>query len=346
MGPAVCRLRYHESTAPYDETAECSMVKEGSHDGPRFSVLVPAYNARETIQDTLDGMLAQQYADWECVVVDDGSTDETAAFVDDYCFRDSRFKLVRQENRGCAGAYRTAYETSQAPLLVICAADDYLLPAHLKTMDALVTRSPGYQIFSSNGEYLYHDSGVRRPVYDSSEWSKELSLSFEDVIAVCFYSVGVVIRREAYELVGGHRHNVYTDDYDLWLRAMARGARHKYTPEVLSVHRVSSFQQSANLARLYESNLEVYANLLATESLDQAQVTAVQRAVASTRQQLDSTEPAVAADLEGQARRLRETVEKVVGTGRADGVMRFIHSFSSLSRPLRRWMAAIRHRES
>lgn len=323
------------------------MTNDGSHDGgPRFSVLVPAYNARGTIQDTFDGMLAQQYEDWECVVVDDGSTDDTAAFVHDYCVRDSRFKLVRQENRGCAGAYRTAYEASRAPLLVICASDDYLLPAHLGTMNALVARSPGYQIYSSNGEYLYHDSGERRPVYDSSEWGEERSLSFDDVIATCFYSVGVVIRREAYELAGGHRPNVYTDDYDLWLRAMARGARHKYTPDVLSVHRVSSFQQSANLARLYESNLEVYANLLATESLDQAQDSAVQRAIAITRQQMDSSEQAVAADFEMQARELRETVEKVVGSGRTEGAMRIIHSFSWLSRPLRKWMAAFRHRGS
>lgn len=321
------------------------MANDGGYDdGPRFSVLVPAYNARATIQDTLDGMLAQQYEDWECVVVDDGSTDDTAAFVDVYCARDSRFRLVRQENEGCAGAYRTAYEASRAPLLVICASDDYLLQAHLETMDALVSSYPGYQIYSSNGEYLYHDSGERRRVYDSPEWGEERSLSFEDVIAVCFYSVGVVIRREAYELAGGHRRNVYTDDYDLWLRAMARGARHKYTPEVLSVHRVSSFQQSADIARLYESNLEVYTNLLATESLGHAQVDAVQRAIAITRQQMDGSEQSVAADFEEQARKLRGAVEKVVGPDRVDGTMRFIHSFSWIVRPLRRWMAASRHR--
>lgn len=319
---------------------------EGRSTSPRFSVLVPAYNARSTIQDTLDGMLAQEYENWECVVVDDGSTDTTASFVEEYSQQDSRFTLVRQENRGCAGAYKTAYEASRASLLVICASDDYLLPAHLRVMDSLISENPSHHIYSSNGEYLYHETDARRPVYDAPEWSSERCLSFEEVIAVCFYSVGVVIRRETYELAGGHRLNVYTDDYDLWLRAMARGARHIYTPEILSVHRVSDFQQSANLTRLYESNLEVYENLLTHETLNHAQVAAVEQALVSTRKQLDCTEVAVSTAMEAQARKLRSTVENVVGPRRTNGVMRVIHSFSWLTRPLRRWVAAVRHRGS
>jgi glycosyltransferase involved in cell wall biosynthesis len=234
---------------------------------PRFSVVVPAYNASATLDDTLAAMVSQEYEDWECIVVDDGSTDDTAEVARSYVARDTRFRLIQQENMGCPGAYRTGMAAAAASLLVICASDDFLLPCHLKVMDALEKLHPDYEIYSSNGDYLHDDTGVRTTVYTQEEWSRELSLSFEQVIELCFYSVGTVIRREAYDRAGGHRLGVYVDDYDLWLRAMARGARHFYIPRVLSVHRVSGFQQSANLARSFASNVEVYEHLLATEDL-------------------------------------------------------------------------------
>lgn len=313
---------------------------------PKFAVVVPAYNAESTLRETLDGVLSQQFGDWECVVVDDGSVDDTPRIVESYSLKDNRVRLVRQQNKGAASAYRAAVATSTAGLIVICAADDLLLPQHLQVMSELIDANPEYEIYSSNGEYLYHDTGMRRRVYGAPEWGSERSLSFESVAAVCFYSVGVVIRREAYERAGGHRIGVYTDDYDLWLRAMARGARHMYTPEVLSVHRVSRFQQSSNMVRLYESNLEVYTHLLASESLSPRQAEAVKSSLATTRGYLDSDQAAVHTELELQAQGLRGAVERVVGPARTDGVMRLIHSVSWISRPLRKMLAAARHRSS
>jgi len=319
-----------------------SSKEQGARDAahPRFAVVVPAYNAGGTLRETLDGMLAQTFSDWECVVVDDGSTDNTAQIVESYSERDSRIRLIQQENTGTAGAYRTGIAAAEADLLIICAADDFLLPQHLSVMDRFVTQNPEYELYSSNGEYLYQESGLRRPVYLTTEWQQERSLSLEQVIQECFFSVGVVFKRAAYDLAGGHRLGVYVDDYDLWLRAMARGARHRYTPHVLSVHRVSDFQQSANLVRLYESNIEVYEHLLATESLLPSQREAVNHAIEANRQCIAS--PGVAAEMEGQAQRLRRAVQRVVGERNTDYVMRLIHSVSWVARPLRHRLAARR----
>lgn len=310
--------------------------------GPVFSVVVPAYNASGTIHETLDGMLAQEFRNWECVVVDDGSTDDTAQIVESYSAQDSRIRLVRQSNTGTAGAYRAAIDAATSDLLVICAADDYLLPAHLRVMDALIAERPDYEIYSSNGEFLYQESGLRRPVYRSAEWGEERSLSIHQVIQECFYSVGVVIRRAAYELAGGHRLGVYVDDYDLWLRAMARGARHRYTPQILSVHRVSDFQQSANLVRLYESNIEVFENLMATQELPAAVVDSLEAAVIKNRECIDN--PEVGAGLEREARQLHRTIQRLVGDKYSERVLRLVHSVSWIVRPLRQKRLAGRKR--
>lgn len=301
---------------------------------PRFSVVVPAYNASATLPETLDSMLAQEFASWECVVVDDGSTDSTASIIETYVERDSRFKLVRQENRGTAGAYRSGIAAARADLLAICAADDMLLPGHLLVMDELATRCPGYHIYSCNGEFLYHESGERKVVYSEGEWLAEHSMSFEDVIARCFFSVGAAFRRESYDRVGGHRPGVYVDDYDLWLRMMARGAQHLYTPEVLAVHRLSSFQQTARLGRVFESNIEVYRHLIGEGLLTEGQCAAAERSIAENERMIE--ELVVAPAMEQRSRELRESVEKRVGRRAAVAVMALVHTVSWIARPFRK----------
>ncbi len=77
----------------------------GMATGPRFSVVVPAYQAAPTLGATLDAIMAQAFRDWECVVVDDGSTDDTLAIATAYAERDARFRVVHQSNPGTAGAY-------------------------------------------------------------------------------------------------------------------------------------------------------------------------------------------------------------------------------------------------
>ncbi len=314
-------------------------LSSGPRPLPRFSVIVPAYNASVTIRETLDALLAQESGDWECIVVDDGSTDNTAAIAQEYVVRDSRFRLIRQENRGTAGAYRTGIAAATADLLVICAADDLLLPAHLRAMGVLVHANPDYEIYSSNGEYLFHDTGERKVVYAGEEWQVARSLSLEQVVEECFFSVGVAFRRRVLDVAGGHRTGVYVDDYDLWLRAMARGARHLYTPQVLALHRVSSFQQSFNLIRLLESNIEVYENLLAQGDVAIEVRPAIQDRIDRTRDWIVDIQ--VDSALETQAQRLRHVVDEAVGSRHAESVMRVVHAVSWITRPLRRAAAKL-----
>ena len=65
-----------------------------------ISIVIPAYNAAATVGRCLDSLLAQTYRDFELIVVDDGSTDSTAQIISAYAERDSRIRLIRQENAG------------------------------------------------------------------------------------------------------------------------------------------------------------------------------------------------------------------------------------------------------
>jgi glycosyltransferase involved in cell wall biosynthesis len=227
---------------------------------PKFSIVVPAYNAESTLAETLDAVLAQELEDWECVVVDDGSTDSTLAIATSYEQRDPRLRVLHQENQGTGGAYNTGVSAAVGDFIVLCSADDVLLPELLAEMSALVDAYPDYEIYSSDGCYLQHD-GSRTPVHNATQLAGMETLTLSDVIRWCFYGVGAAYRREIFESVGGYRQDVYGEDYDFWLRAMAGGARHKFTPKSLSLHRLSPTRKSANLERAYRSDIRIVSDL-------------------------------------------------------------------------------------
>lgn len=245
---------------------------------PRVSIVVPAYQAAGTIAETLEAIQAQTMAGWECLIVDDGSTDKTVEVAARFAETDPRFSIVRQHNQGTAAAYNTGVGRSHAPLIAICSADDVLLPDHLEEMVAFVEAEPGYDIWTSNG-YLWR--GRRRELFYGWGWpEKAYSVELKQLILLCFYGVGAVYRRTVFDLVGGYRPGVFGEDYDFWLRALARGARHRYLPKALSLWRVSKTQKSASLRKVYESDIRLVSDLRRDYALSPDEVAAVDQSIA------------------------------------------------------------------
>ena len=103
-------------------------VINSNYDGdlPLCSVLIPAYNAVAFLPDAIESLRAQDYPAWECIVVDDGSTDGTAACVD--ALDEPRVRLVRQENAGVSVARNRALAEAAGAYVIFLDADDWLLP--------------------------------------------------------------------------------------------------------------------------------------------------------------------------------------------------------------------------
>ncbi|GGQ72320.1 glycosyltransferase family 2 protein [Kitasatospora griseola] len=98
---------------------------------PRLSVVVPVYNVERYLAECLDSIAAQSFADFECVLVDDGSTDSSAAVAEQYTARDPRFRLVRQPNRGLGAARNTGVRHLAHDTEYVAFVDsDDTLPAH------------------------------------------------------------------------------------------------------------------------------------------------------------------------------------------------------------------------
>ncbi|MCT8160088.1 glycosyltransferase family 2 protein [Pseudoruegeria sp. SHC-113] len=97
---------------------------------PRFSIVVPAFNAAATIAETLRSLQAQSFTDFEVVIIDDGSTDTTSAVAAPF-LADSRFRYIRQANRGLAGARNSGIHAARAALIGFCDSDDLWAPSKL-----------------------------------------------------------------------------------------------------------------------------------------------------------------------------------------------------------------------
>lgn len=104
----------------------------------RVTVIVPVYNGAATLGATLASIAAQSMADWQAIIVDDGSTDASADIARQFCARDSRFRLIQQANAGVAAARNSGISAAQSPLVAPIDADDLWHPDCLHRLcDAL-----------------------------------------------------------------------------------------------------------------------------------------------------------------------------------------------------------------
>lgn len=100
----------------------------------KFSIIVPVYNVAPWLRECLDSVLAQTYRDWECICVDDGSTDESGAILDEYSKKveklggggQRKFKVIHQKNAGVSAARNAALEVAQGDVIVFLDGDDCL----------------------------------------------------------------------------------------------------------------------------------------------------------------------------------------------------------------------------
>lgn len=177
-----------------------------------ISVIVPAYNSESTIAACVESILRQSYADMELVVVDDGSTDGTAAIIDSLASRDSRMTALHQPNKGRTEARRVGVEQAKGEWICFVDSDD-TLPA-----DALENLARGISddtdIVFGNGYSLPEQQ--RRPVIPISEF-RHLAVRAEGTIGVPW---GSLYRRSAMtqRLFDLPRHIMMGEDYIFWLR--------------------------------------------------------------------------------------------------------------------------------
>jgi len=196
---------------------------------PRFSVIIPAFNAERTIGETIGSVAAQTERDLELVVVDDGSSDATPEVVERAAAADARIRLVRQPNAGTAGARNTGITRSTADRVCFLDNDDLWMPTYLAAMGAALDAEPAAG-FAYCDAWSLDDATLRlrrrtelesRPPPAPGVAWEQLALA---LLRENFVMSSTMVRRSALAEAGGFRTDVLgVDDYDLWLRIVLAG---------------------------------------------------------------------------------------------------------------------------
>jgi len=282
---------------------------------PRFSIVIPAYNAETTLAETLDAVLTQGFQDWECVVVDDGSIDGTRTLAELYAERDPRIRVLTQQNRGTGGAYNSGVRTATGEWIVLCSADDLLLPDHLQTMDEYISMRGELDILTCNG-YLLHSDGTRELRYADDRDRDEHPWSLEDLFIGCFFSVGACYRRNMFDAIGGYSEEIYGEDYDFWLRALGHSFTAVYIPRALAIHRFGGIQKSSAYERVLHSDIASISGAVAAGGLTPSQLAEAERAIRSRKLQL--VRLALPTPIKALARRVRTAYGRLLTTRERD----------------------------
>ncbi len=208
---------------------------------PKFSIILTSYNYGRYVGTTIESVLRQSLSDWELLIVDDGSTDNSWEVISLYS--DPRIRATRFDgNRGACVAYNAAYLNAHGEFIASVDSDDVYHPDKLQRQKAFLDLHPDIGICGTYVEEIDADGNVVPP--DTSTyvaWYNGLrDLDSPDTWIwqnhLCHSSV--VLRKELHDRIGPFNSRlIYTPDWEYWIRSLVGGARFHVIPEPLVQYR-------------------------------------------------------------------------------------------------------------
>lgn len=216
-------------------------------DIPLFSIIIPCWNAALTLRETLDSVTSQNLSNWECIVVDDGSTDETPNIIADYCFKDHRFRSLTTFRKGPSGARNLAgLEHARAKFLAFLDGDDIWHPSKLRRTLTSIIKNPHVDGFYAQIAFFRIDP--MDPETHSTVYPRPLlPLDFLRDNPVCTMS-NLVIKTDLFKNNNGFDPTItHNEDVEFLVRVTAAGAIVEGIQECLVNYRTSIAGLSADL---------------------------------------------------------------------------------------------------
>ena len=232
---------------------------------PAVSVIIPTYNRGWILEEAIDSVLAQDFTDFELIVVDDGSTDATWKILESY---GRTIISIRQSNQGVSAARNRGIAESRAPLIAFLDSDDIWLSQKLTRQVDFFNANSSALICQTEETWIRN--GVR--VNPKKRHQKLSGMIFEPSLALCLVSPSaVMIRKILFDAVGLFDENLPAcEDYDLWLRV---GCRYPVylIDEPLIIKRGGHADQLSKAAGLDRYRIQSLKKIIDSGSLSQSQ---------------------------------------------------------------------------
>ncbi len=240
---------------------------------PRVSIIIPAYNIEAYVGNAIESALAQTWPDTEIIVVDDGSTDETARIIQNY--DPDRVRYLYQENRGLPGARNTGIRASSGQWIALLDGDDEWFPERLEKQLTSLLAHPDLVWGSCNHEMLNVATGDRslmkpvdycRAITRGQDWFESFFLA--NLSYIWWPPSTMMIARQVFDQVGLFREGLrFAEDIEMWWRIAYRWPQfgfvceplvlyHQFRPDSLTVA-TQDDEKVRVMCELFDEHLEL-----------------------------------------------------------------------------------------
>lgn len=197
------------------------------------SIIVPCYKQAHFLEESLQSVLNQTFTDWECIIVNDGSPDNTEQIARQWCGRDRRFKYIYKENGGLSSARNVGIKESSGVFILPLDADDILHAQYLAKLVPILSKNNDLAVVSCYSKFFTNtiDNIVRehKPKGDNYKYL----LYVNQLVATSLY------RKKSWEAVGGYDERMKKgfEDWEFWIAITKSGSSYQICPEFLFYYR-------------------------------------------------------------------------------------------------------------
>jgi glycosyltransferase involved in cell wall biosynthesis len=240
-------------------------------DRPSFSVVIAAHNAASTLPAAVRSVLNQTCQDFEIIVVDDGSIDDTRTAL--RRVTDRRVVYLRQDNLGPAAARNAGIEHAIGRYVSILDSDDLWLPQYLESMTKALEPDPLAAMAYTDAWRLDDETRriYRRTIMSSQNPPdpppNDPHTFLQALLERNFVYCSATVRRSILDEVGGFTPISRSEDYELWLRIAARRKRIVRAKGVLAIYRDRTGSRSADPVAMYQGRCDIYRLVLETYNI-------------------------------------------------------------------------------
>ena len=185
----------------------------------KFSVIIPLYNKAPYVRKALESVCAQTCRDYELIVINDGSTDNSAIVADE-CLKATDgidYQIISQQNAGVSAARNAGVALSHGEYLAFLDADDWWEPTYLERMSQLIADYPDAGLYASN--YIYYKPGKTHVALNIPTGYINYPKTYYESNAMPVWTGAAMIPRKVYDEMGGFKNHLWmAEDFDLWIR--------------------------------------------------------------------------------------------------------------------------------
>ncbi|CAN1537966.1 WcaA Glycosyltransferases involved in cell wall biogenesis [Flavobacteriaceae bacterium] len=214
-----------------------------------ISVIVPCYKQAQFLPETLQSVLNQTYSNWECIIVNDGSPDQTEQVAQEWCSKDNRFKYIKKENGGLSSARNAGIAVCKGEYILPLDSDDKIQPIYLEKINKAFYDNPELKLVSSRIQFF----GAKNTEYILSDYSYKNQL-----VTNCFVCCSSFKKADWERLQGYDEQMKSFEDWEFWIRLLDDKSEVYKIPEVMFLYRK---HDNGSLSNTFNTNHDFYYGL-------------------------------------------------------------------------------------